>query len=63
MKLLKELDGILIERKKQGLGKPVVIYVLNFVGSQNSVQSVDTPAEVLTSANPTLIILILIIRI
>ena len=77
VKLLKELDGILIERKKQGLGKPVVIYVLNFTDSQNSIQSVDNSAEVqtsekpkscesaevLTSANPTLIILILIIRI
>ena len=49
VKLLKELDGILIERKKQGLGKPVMIYVLNFTDSQNSVQSVDNSAEVLTS--------------
>ena len=49
VKLLKELDGILIERKKQGLGKPVMIYVLNFVDSQNSVRSVDNSAEVLTS--------------
>ena len=49
VKLLKELDGILIERKKQGLGKPVVIYVLNFTDSQNSIQSVDNSAEVLTS--------------
>lgn len=49
MKLLKELDGILIERKKQGLGKPVMIYVLNFTDSQNSIQSVDNSAEVLTS--------------
>ncbi len=49
VKLLKELDGILIERKKQGLGKPVMIYVLNFVNSQNSIQSVDNSAEVLTS--------------
>ena len=48
VKLLKELDGILIERKKQGLGKPVMIYVLNFVGSQNSIQSVDNSTEVLT---------------
>ena len=49
VKLLKELDGILIERKKQGLGKPVMIYVLNFTDSQSSVQSVDNSAEVLTS--------------
>ena len=49
VKLLKELDGILIERKKQGLGKPVMIYVLNFTDSQNSVQSVDNSTEVLTS--------------
>ncbi len=49
VKLLKELDGILIERKKQGLGKPVMIYVLNFTDSQNSIQSVDNSAEVLTS--------------
>ena len=49
VKLLKELDGILIERKKQGLGKPVMIYVLNFTDSQNSVRSVDNSAEVLTS--------------
>ena len=49
VKLLKELDGILIERKKQGLGKPVMIYVLNFVNSQNSIQSVDNSTEVLTS--------------
>ena len=63
VKLLKELDGILIERKKQGLGKPVMIYVLNFTDSQNSIQSVDNSAEVCTSENPTLIILILIIRI
>ena len=49
MKLLKELDGILIERKKQGLGKPVMIYVLNFTDSQNSVRSVDNSAEVQTS--------------
>ena len=49
VKLLKELDGILIERKKQGLGKPVMIYVLNFVNSQNSIQSVDNSAEVQTS--------------
>ena len=52
VKLLKELDGILIERKKQGLGKPVMIYVLNFTDSQNSVQSVDNSAEVLTSEIP-----------
>ena len=52
VKLLKELDGILIERKKQGLGKPVMIYVLNFVDSQNSVQSVDNSAEVRTSEKP-----------
>ena len=44
VKLLKELDGILIERKKQGLGKPVMIYVLNFTDSQNSIQSVDNSA-------------------
>lgn len=49
VKLLKELDGILIERKKQGLGKPVMIYVLNFTDNQNSIQSVDNLAEVLTS--------------
>ena len=49
VKLLKELDGILIERKKQGLGKPVMIYVLNFTDNQNSGQSVDNSAEVLTS--------------
>ena len=49
VKLLKELDGILIERKKQGLGKPVMIYVLNFTDSQNSVRSVDNSAEVQTS--------------
>ncbi len=49
VKLLKELDGILIERKKQGLGKPVMIYVLNFTDNQNSIQSVDNSAEVLTS--------------
>ena len=49
VKLLKELDGILIERKKQGLGKPVMIYVLNFTDSQNSVRSVDNLAEVQTS--------------
>ena len=49
VKLLKELDGILIERKKQGLGKPVMIYVLNFVNSQNTIQSVDNSTEVLTS--------------
>ena len=49
VKLLKELDGILIERKKQGLGKPVMIYVLNFTDSQNSVQSVDNSAEVRSS--------------
>ena len=52
VKLLKELDGILIERKKQGLGKPVVIYVLNFTDSQNSIQSVDNSAEVQTSEKP-----------
>ena len=52
VKLLKELDGILIERKKQGLGKPVMIYVLNFVDNQNLVQSVDNSAEVLTSEIP-----------
>ena len=44
VKLLKELDGILIERKKQGLGKPVMIYVLNFTDNQNSIQSVDNSA-------------------
>ena len=49
VKLLKELDGILIERKKQGLGKPVMIYVLNFTDNQNSGQSVDNSAEVLNS--------------
>ncbi len=49
VKLLKELDGMLIERKKQGLGKPVMIYVLNFVDNQNSVQSIDNSTEVLTS--------------
>ena len=49
VKLLKELDEVLIERKKQGLGKPVMIYVLNFTDSQNSVRSVDNSAEVLTS--------------
>lgn len=49
VKLLKELDGILIERKKQGLGKPVMIYVLNFTDNQNSIQSVDNLAEALTS--------------
>ena len=49
VKLLKELDGILIERKKQGLGKPVMIYVLNFVNSQNSIQSVDNSTEALIS--------------
>ena len=52
VKLLKELDGTLIERKKQGLGKPVMIYVLNFVDSQNSIQSVDNSAEVQTSEKP-----------
>ncbi len=49
VKLLKELDEVLIERKKQGLGKPVMIYVLNFTDSQNSVRSVDNSAEVQTS--------------
>ena len=49
VKLLKELDEVLIERKKQGLGKPVMIYVLNFTDNQNSIQSVDNLAEVQTS--------------
>ena len=50
VKLLKELD--VIERKKQGLGKPVMIYVLNFTDSQNSIQSADNSAEVQTSEKP-----------
>ena len=48
VKLFSELDGEngigLIKRKKQGLGKPTIIYVMNF--------SSDT-AEVKTSVNPT----------
>ena len=41
-KLLKELDDFgLIQRKKQGLGKPDVIYVMNFVTGQQELPKED----------------------
>lgn len=72
VKLFKELDqdgGIgLIERKKQGQGRPTKIYVKNFTLPQEPGQTSEKPksatldsAEVLTSENPPLIRLIRII--
>lgn len=57
IKLFKELDienGIgLIERRKQGQGRPTKIYVKNFTLPPQSDQSPKRPkAEVLTSGNP-----------
>lgn len=57
IKLFKELDienGIgLIERRKQGQGRPTKIYVKNFTLPPQSDQSPERPkAEVLTSGNP-----------
>lgn len=69
VKLFKELDtegGIgLIERKRQGQGRPTKIYVKNFTLPPNPGQTSEKPkpalldsAEVLTSGNPSLIRLI-----
>lgn len=70
--VFKELDqdgGIgLIERKKQGQGRPTKIYVKNFILPPEPGQTSEKPksapldsAEVLTSENPPLIRLIRII--
>ncbi len=55
MEILAELDNVkgvgLIERVRQGQGKPAIIYVRKFIGT----------AEVLTTEKPTLIRMIVII--
>lgn len=55
VKVFNELDGAkggigLIERKKQGQGKPIKIYVKNFTG--NPYDTHDATSEILTSEKP-----------
>lgn len=58
VKLFKELEDIgLIERKKQGMGKPTIIYVKNFIGvgeqgGTNTAEPPKNPASPKTSENP-----------